>query len=87
MEKPAVNSRIPLWACVVICCYGVLCVLFGLFLPVLDDLCGPTADQEMQNKSPVFFWSCIAIPVLYGISLLIFGVYQARKTSIAANVL
>jgi hypothetical protein len=58
---------------------GLLSVLFGLSLPVLDDLCGPTADKELQNTAPVFFWTCVAVPLLIGVFLVSFGYYRIRK--------
>jgi uncharacterized BrkB/YihY/UPF0761 family membrane protein len=65
----------------ILCLFGVVAILFGLFLPVLDDLCGLTADREMQNTAPVFFWTCVAIPVLLGVFLLIIGYIRCYKAA------
>jgi hypothetical protein len=51
----------------VLCAFGIIAILFGLSLPVLDDLCGPTAAEELQNTVPVRFWICVAVPVLFGV--------------------
>ena len=85
MEKTPIISRIPRWLWVVLSLLGVLFILFGLSLPVLDDLCGPTADQELQNKAPVFFWASLAIPVLVGLFLIVLSAYQFGKTRVTDN--
>jgi len=65
----------------ILCVFGVMSILFGLSLPVLDDLCGPTASQEKQNTAPVFFWTCVAIPVLLGMFILILGYIRCYKAA------
>jgi len=67
----------------ILCLCGVICILLGLSLPVLDDLCGPTASQELQNRAPVRFWTCVAIPVLFGLFLFTIGYirYKAANNS------
>jgi hypothetical protein len=82
MEKQPTSSMVSVWWWVVLCFFGVLFVLFGLFIPVLDDLCGPTADKELQNTAPAIFWTCVAIPVLLGIFLMSYGLYQVRKARV-----
>jgi len=65
----------------ILCLFGIIAILFGLSLPVLDDLCGPTADKELQNTAPVFFWAFVAIPVLFGVFLIIIGYIRCYKAA------
>jgi hypothetical protein len=74
-------SNESVFVAVVLCLVGVLLILFGLSLPVLDDLCGPTDSQEMQNTTPVLFWICVTIPVLLGAFLLKCGVCKVKRAS------
>lgn len=64
-----------------LCLCGAISILLGLSLPVLDDLCGPTASQELQNTAPVRFWTCVAIPVLFGLFLLTLGYIRCYKAA------
>jgi len=66
---------------VILCSFGIVAILFGLSLPVLDDLCGPTAAKELQNTVPLRFWSCVAIPVLFGVFLLFRGYTRCCKAT------
>ena len=65
----------------ILCLFGIIAILFGLSLPVLDDLCGPTAAQELQNTVPVRFWTCVAVPVLFGVFLIIRGYIRFYKAA------
>lgn len=65
----------------ILCLFGVLCILFGLSLPILDDLCGPTTDREAQNATPVLFWTCVMIPTLLGVYLIIVGYTRFCKAA------
>jgi hypothetical protein len=65
----------------ILCLFGVIAILLGLSLPVIDDLCGPTASQESQNTSPVLFWTCVALPVLFGVLLIIRGFTRCYKAA------
>jgi hypothetical protein len=65
----------------ILCLFEVMSILFGLSLPVLDDLCGPTASREAQNTTPVFFWTCVAIPVLFGVFMLILGYIRCYRAA------
>jgi len=65
----------------VLCLLGIIAILLGLSLPVLDDLCGPTAEKELQNTAPARFWTCVTIPVLLGVFLLILGYIRFYKTA------
>ena len=69
--------------CGILCVFGVLSVLFGLFIPVLDDLCGPTVDRELQNVAPVFFWACVTIPTLFGVFLIIASIRCYKATNVS----
>src|ERR1035438_3760441 len=79
MEKQSFIFRTPRWLLIVA---GLLCILVGVAVPVLDDLCGPTADRELQNTSPRLFWICVAIPVLLGVSSVLFGFCRTTKTRV-----
>jgi len=65
----------------ILCAFGIVVILFGLSLPVLDDLCGPTAAEELQNTVPVRFWICVAVPVLFGAFLFIRGYIRWLKAA------
>jgi hypothetical protein len=79
MKVKSLLSNESVFVALVLCLVGVLLILFGLSLPVLDDLCGPTDSQELQNTTPVSFWTCVTIPVLLGAFLLKCGVCKARS--------
>jgi len=65
----------------ILCAFGSIAILFGLSLPVLDDLCGPTAAEELQSTVPVRFWICVAVPVLFGLFLFIRGYVRWYKAA------
>jgi hypothetical protein len=60
----------------ILCLFGVMSILFGLSLPVIDDLCGPTASQ-----APGLFWTCVTLPVLFGAFLVIRGYIRFYKAA------
>jgi hypothetical protein len=64
---------------VVLCLIGSFFIFLGLFLPVMDDLSGPSDSEELQSTSPILFWVCVTISVLPGAFLLICGICMLRR--------